>query len=196
MNILSHLDSLLGRTPSAQATAETRYAQTPFYLLGNHQPPFNAWRRPESRIPAGLERVWRAAGAGSQLCAFHAVNAVSLGAGFAERILALQKGFLDQLQPGLGDQHEAEIRKLYAFASQPMEIEGRGGQLLEVPSDWRIAVEFLLTCPESPYLTQDAGFSITGAPSFPDEADVALALDLEHAWQAASDHFGELVQTL
>lgn len=196
MNTLLFLESLRGRMPAADAPAATRYAQTPFYLLANGRPPFDAWHRPESRIPAGLEPLWRAAGAGNQLCAFHAVNAVTRGAGFAEGILALQKVFLNQLQAGLGDQHEGDVRKLYAFASQPMQIEGQGGQLLEVPSDWRIAVEFLLTCPESPYLTQDAGFSRSGAPSFPDEVDVALALDLEHAWRAASDHFGARVETL
>ena len=196
MNILHCLDSLHGRTVPVDATAETRYAHAPFYLLGNRRPPFDAWRRPESRIPAGLEPLWRLAGTGSQLCAIHAVNAVNRGAGFAERILALQKGFLNQLQAGLGEQHEAEVRKLYAFASQPMQIKGKGGQLLEVPSDWRIAVEYLLTCPESPYMTKDAEFSMSGAPSFPDEVDVALALDLEHAWRAASDHFGAMVETL
>jgi len=196
MNILNCLESLSGRTAPLDATPEARYAHAPFHLLANRRPPFDAWRRPESRIPAGLEPLWRAAGAGSQLCAFHAVNTVTLGAGFAERILALQKAFLNQLQTGLGDQHESEIRKLYAFASRPMQIKGKGGQLLEVPSDWRIAVEFLLTCPESPYLTKDAAFSDSGAPCFPDEVDVALALDLEHAWRAASDHFGALVQTL
>ena len=196
MNLLLCLESLRGRGPAPEAPAATGYAQSPFFLLANHRPPFDAWHRPESRVPAGLEPLWRLAGAGSQLCAIHAVNAVNRGAGFAERILALQKGFLNQLQAGLGEQHEAEVRKLYAFASQPMQIKGKGGQLLEVPSDWRIAVEYLLTCPESPYMTKDAEFSMSGAPSFPDEVDVALALDLEHAWRAASDHFGAMVETL
>jgi len=196
MNILQFLEPLRGHGPAPEAPAATRYAQRPFFLLANDRPPFDAWHRPESRVPAGLEPLWRAAGAGNQLCAFHAVNVVTRGAGFAEGILALQKAFLDQLQAGLGDQHEQDVRRLYAFASQPMQIEDQGGQLLEVPSDWRIAVEFLLTCPESPYLTQDAGFSRSGAPSFPDEVDVALALDLEHAWRAAADHFGALVEDL
>jgi len=176
MNLLQHLETLRGRGPAPEAPAATGYAQSPFFLLANHRPPFDAWRRPESRVPAGLEPLWRAAGAGNQICAFHAVNAVTRGTPFAEGILALQKAFLDQLQAGLGDQHEQDVRRLYALASQPMQIEDQTGRLLEVPSDWR--------------------FSSSGAPSFPDEVDVALALDLEHAWRAAADHFGALVEDL
>lgn len=196
MNLLQHLETLRGRGPAPEAPAAAGYAQSPFFLLANHRPPFDAWHRPESRVPAGLEPLWRAAGAGNQFCAFHAVNAVTRGTPFAEGILALQKAFLDQLQAGLGDRHERDVRRLYALASQPMQIEDQAGRLLEVPSDWRIAVEFLLTSPESPYRTGDAAFSSSGAPSFPDEVDVALALDLEHAWRAAADHFGALVEDL
>jgi hypothetical protein len=196
MNLLQYLEPLIGRTAPAEAPAEPRYALAPFFLLANRRPPFDAGRRPESRIQPSLEPVWRAAAAGCQLCACHAVNAVTVGSGFAERILASQVRFLDQLQTGLGAQHEAEIRRLYEFASRPLETLTRDGRRLEIPSEWRMAVDFLLNCPESPYRNEDAGVSSTGAPTFPDEADVALALDLEHAWQAASEHFGALVQAL
>jgi hypothetical protein len=196
MNDLTSLESLIGNLPTAEALTEARYARLPFYLLANHQPPFDAWRRPETRIPDGLEPLWQQAAAGCQLCAFHASNAVTIGSAFAERILEAQKQFLNQLREGLGDQHQADIRKLYEFAQHPLQIQSKDGDLLEIPSDWRIAVDFLLTSPASPYRNEDAVFSIEGAPCFPGEVDVALALDLEHAWALAAEHFTGLAQTL
>ncbi len=196
MNHLLNLEPLIGNLPPAGALTEARYARLPFYLLANHQAPFDAWHRPETRIPDGLEPLWQQAAAGCQLCAFHAANAVTIGGAFAERILDDQRQFLNQLREGLGDRHQADIRKLYEFARHPLQIQSKDCDLLEIPSDWRIAVDFLLTSPASPYRNEDAVFSIEGAPCFPEEVDVALALDLERAWTAAAEHFIALVQTL
>ena len=194
MNLLENLQPLSGTPiPSGELT-EASYAQLPFHLLAHGLPPFDAWHSPASQVPAGLEPLWRQAAAGQQLCAFHAVNAVTVGAGFAERILAAQTEFLNGLRPGAGDRHEADLRKLYAFAAEPLEVRSRDGEVLEIPSDWRIAVDFLLTSASSPFRSEDAAFSIEGAPSFPDDVDVSLAFDLEHAWRVAATYFGGLVQ--
>jgi len=194
MNVLENVQPLSGvPLPSGELT-EASYASLPFHLLARGLPPFDAWRSPASQVPASLEPLWRQAAAGHQLCAFHAVNAVTIGPGFAERVLAAQKAFLEGLRPGAGDRHEAELRKLFAFAAAPLEVRSRDGEVLEIPSDWRIAVDFLLTSAASPFRSEDAVFSIEGAPSFPDDLDVSLAFDLEHTWRVAAEHFGSLVQ--
>ncbi len=195
MTLLQCLEPLIGKLPPDGPLTEACYARLPLQLLANGQAPFDAWHSPDP-VPAGLEELWRRALAGHQLCAFHAVNAVNVGGAFAERILEAQRQFLNELETGLGDLHAAEIRKLYEFAKQPLQITAKDGELLEIPSDWRIAVDFLLTSPASPFRSDDAVFSIEGAPSFPDELDVALALDLEHAWGAAADYFSRVVQAL
>jgi len=197
MNILEFLKPFIGLSAPGGSLTEAHYARLPFLALANRQAPFAAWRQqPEGRIPAGLEALWQEAGAGCLLCAFHAVNAVTVGHRFAERILERQKGFLDALRPGLGAQYEVEIRRLYDFASRPLQIRSRDGDLLEIPSDWRIAVDYLLTSAASPFRDESQVFSIEGAPSFPEEVDVALAADLEHGWSAASEHFAGLVETV
>lgn len=192
MNILMYLRPLIGVSSPAGTLTETTYAHLPFLELANGRTPFGAWRLPESRVPPGLEALWQDAGAGCQLCAFHAVNAVTIGNGFAERVLERQKRFLDELRRGLGAQFEAELRKLYDFASRPLQIRSRDGDLLEIPSDWRIAVDYLLTSAASPFRDEAVVFSVEGAPSFPGEVDVALAADLEHGWAAAAGHFADL----
>ena len=196
MNLLNCLEPLTGQLAPTGDLTEAHYARLPFLLLGNGQAPFDDWRRPNSRVPAELEGFWKACATSYQLCTFHAVNVVTRGAEFAERILDLQRDFLNGLQQGLGDQHEAEMRKLYGFAKDPLEIRTQDGQALEIPSEWRIAVDFLLTGAGSPFRTEEVAFSIEGAPSFPDDLDVALALDLEHAWDAASERFAGLVQAV
>jgi len=196
MNLLNLLKPSNGEIPSAEDLTEAAYARLPFQLLGNGQAPFSVWRRPDSRVPGELEGFWKACAASYQLCTFHAVNAVTVGNDFAERILAHQKRFLDGLQDGLGGQHEAEIRKLYAFAKAPMEITGKDGEPIEIPCEWRIAVDFLLTGADSPFRDETAVFSIEGAPSFPEDLDVALALDLEFAWDQASELFARMAQAV
>jgi hypothetical protein len=196
MNLLDYLTPLIGQPQPAGPLTEASYAQLPFHLLAEGQAPFAAWHRPDSPVPAELQPLWRRAAAGHQLCAFHAVNAVTLGNPFAERILAHQMTFLDGLRPGLGVQHAAEIRRLYDFASHPLQVKAENGSLVEVPTDWRIAVDFLLSSEESPFRTEGTGFSVEGAPAFPDERDEVLAYDLEHAWSAAADAFAALLGTL
>jgi len=196
MNLLDCLEALNATLPASGTLTEAHYARLPFHLLGNGQSPFDQWRRPESQVPAGLEDLWKQSAASYQLCTFHAVNAVTRGSAFAERVLAFQIRFLDELRGGLGAQHEAEIRKLYAFAKDPLQITGPDGGLLEIPSEWRAAVDFLLTSAHSPFKSDEEAFSMEGAPSFPDDLDVALALNLEHAWDAASACFGELLQAV
>ena len=194
MSYLVYLDSLAGLTAPADELTEPGYALVPLYRLGNRQAPFDAWRRPESRVPAGLETFWRQAAVSYQLCAFHAVNAVTVGNAFAERILGHQQAFLDALAGGAGDQHGQAIRRLYELARLPLEITAQDGSRMEIPNDWRIAVDFLLTSAESPFRTDQAAFSAEGAPTFPDDLDVALALDLEDAWRRASEPFVALAQ--
>jgi hypothetical protein len=196
MDLLECLTPLAGRSSAAGEPTEAEYARLPFLLLASGSAPFDAWHRPESRVPAALEPLWRRAAAGHQLCAFHAVNGVTRGGAFAGRILEHQERFLEALRPGLGARHRAEILKLYDFASRPLQVKGQRGELLEVPTDWRIAVEFLLTCEQSPFRREGAGFTVEGAPSFPEEVDEVLACDLEHAWAAAAERFAAMLQDM
>jgi hypothetical protein len=196
MTFLEFLELLRALPMPAGERTEAGYAQLPFHLLARGAAPFDAWRGAERAVPAQLEPVWRQAAAGWQLCAFHAVNATTGGIAFAERILGLQKQFLDGLERGAGERHEAAVRKLYVIAWQPMEVDTPDGERLEVPPDWRAAVEFLLTCPDSPYRAEGGLFTPAGVPTFPDDADVALAQDLERALAAAADHFAALLPVL
>lgn len=193
MIYLEKIASLREWTAPAGELSEVGYAQLPFRLLARESAPFDACRRPERAVPSGLEPLWREAVAGWQLCAFHAVNASTAGNAYAERILALQVAFLDGLQAGSGASHEAAIRRFYPIAWQSLEVETPDGQLLEVPADWRAAIEFLMTGERSPYRTAGWAFAPDAVPTFPEEADVALAHDLERAWAAAVEHFSALL---
>jgi hypothetical protein len=196
---MSYLEILpiLRHWPAPPGTlTEAGYAQLPFLLLARGQSPFDAWRRPESRVPGHLEAVWREAAAGWQLCAFQAVNAVTQGPAFGDRILEGQKRFLNGLREGFGDWHEATIRWLYAMAWQPLEIATGSGERVEVPPDWRAAVMYLRTNPHSPFRAGGDPFADPEPPTFPEEADLTLALDLERAWAVASDHFTARLRAL
>jgi hypothetical protein len=196
MRILSIIGSLPCPEQPAGELTETRYAQLPFLLLSHGQAPFDGERGPGGQIPGQLAGLWRQALASYQLCAFHAVNAATRGSAFAERILGLQTRFLDGIQAGIGDEYAGEIRKLYTLASQPMSVTTRDGRQLEIPVDWRIAVDFLLTSPDSPHKTDQETFSAEGAPDFPGDVDAILAEALEQAWAKASEHFLARVQTV
>jgi hypothetical protein len=124
------------------------------------------------------------------------VNATTRGKDFAERVLDEQVRFLNGIGAGLGDDFEREIRKLYAIASQPMLVTIRDGGELEIPVDWRVAVDALLTSPDSPYRTDQETFSAAGAPAFPDDVDATLAEALELAWAKATEHFQTLAETV
>jgi len=193
---LENFETLREWTASAGELTEAAYAQSPFRLLARGAAPFDSWRRPGRAVPAELAPVWGEAVAGWQLCAFHAVNATTAGTAFAERILDLQRQFLDALRPGAGVRHVAAIRILYPIAWRPMEVETPGGGWVEVPTEWRAAVEFLLTSPRSPYCTEDWTFAPDRVPAFPDDLDVDLAQDLEQAWAAAADYFTHLLPAL
>jgi hypothetical protein len=193
MIYLEILEPMREWTAPTGELSELGYAQLPFRLLARDAGPFDAWRRPGRAVPARMEPLWREAIAGWQLCAFHAVNASTAGNPFAERILALQTAFLEGLRTGAGAGHEAAIRRLYPIAWQSLEVETPDGQLLEVPADWRAAIEFLMTGERSPYRTEGWSFAPDAVPIFPEEADVALAHDLERAWAGAADHFAALL---
>lgn len=194
MTFLSSLQSLCGSSLPGGTLDEARWAQLPFYLMAHGATPFEESRGPGHQVPGQLAVLWRQAVASYQLCTFHAVNATVRGHVFAERVLGEQARFLDGLEPGLGAAHEREMRKLYDFASRPMEITTRDGRLLEIPVDWRIAVDFLLTSPASPFRSEQATFSAEGAPSFPGAVDALLAEALERAWDRAATHFQALVE--
>jgi hypothetical protein len=196
MDLLECLTPLAGRPAADVELDEAGYARLPLRFLADARAPFDVWHRPEHPVPAELEALWKRAAASHQLCAFHAVNAVTLGGPFAERVLGHQQRCLEELRPGLGAEHRAEILKFYDFASRPLQVKDARGGWLEVPTDWRIAVEFLLTCELSPFRANGAGFSVEGVPDFPDGLDETLAADLEHAWAVAAERFAGLLETV
>jgi len=196
MNKLFEIAALVRADQAAGPLTEARYGEWHFGLLGRGEAPFDPGTRPGRRIPASLELCWRHSVASYQLCAFHAVNVTTRGAAFAERILRLQARFLDGLEAGAGEPYLAETRKLYAMVSQPLHVPTREGGLMEIPVDWRVAIDFLLTSPESPFKTDQESFSSAGAPTFPDDLDALLAEDLERAWNRASAHFQRLAQAV
>jgi hypothetical protein len=196
MDLLECLTPLAGRPAADAELDEAGYARLPLQLLADARAPFDVWHRPENPVPAELEPLWKRAAASHQLCAFHAVNAVTLGGPFAERVLGHQERSLETLRAGLGAQHRAEVLKLYDFASRPLRVKDARGAWLEVPTEWRIAVEFLLTCERSPFQADGAGFSVDGVPDFPDGLDETLAADLEHVWAIAADRFAALLEAV
>jgi hypothetical protein len=193
MTYLEILAPLRDWTAPAGELSEGDYAQLPLRLLARGAAPFDTGSRSGRALPAGLEPLWREALAAWQLCAFHAVNAATAGNAYAERILALQIAFLEGLRPGAGVRHEASIRTLYPISWQSLEVETPDGQVLEVPADWRAAIEFLMTGESSPFRVPGWVFAPDSVPTFPDEADVTLAGDLERAWAAAAGHFSALL---
>ena len=184
-----------GGAPATWKLTEAKYGELPFVLLSNGYYPFDEWKQPGSRVLPELRELWKGTAVIYQLFTFHEVTAATWGEAFAERILGLQVRQLNGIEPGLGDQHEAGIRKIAGLASHSLRFREADGQEHDVPLPWRIALDFLGTSPDSPYRTaQDpAG---PGLPAFPDQVDTALAVDLEYVASKATEHFRALVQTV
>ena len=185
-----------GDEPATWKLTEDKYGELPFVLLSNGYHPFEAWRRPGSAVPPRLEQLWKGTATIYQLFTFHTVTAATWGEAFADRILGLQVRQLNGIEPGLGDQHAAGIHRIADLASQPKAYRDAAGQSREAPLPWRVAIDFLGTCPESPYCADPCPGSGGELPNFPDQVDTALAADLEYAAAQAADHFQALVRNL
>ncbi len=199
MSVLGRIKSLFGRQQPAvqsaiQEVTEVFYAKLPINLLLSEEPPFNELNKVCGKVPANLRGIWKGSISQYQLFVFHAVNLSTWGNVFAERILALQKEQLNELQLGWGDNHEAGIRNIYDIVAKasdtPMYVKDNHGNNVEVPVENHIAMTFLITDESSPYNSSQE----SGHPEFLNDEDWKLAIDLEHAKNESLAFFQHLVK--
>lgn len=196
MGLLTSLKSFFSKkpaTPISWEMTEEAYAMFPFHLLMTNQAPFDAWQEPGSHVAEGLRQFWKGSIIQYQLFVFHAVNGSTWGSEFAERLLRIQVRRLNESESGWGDLHEKGIRMIYNLIQRtqgaPMFFADKNGEQLEVPPENRLAVELLVTSPDSPFKTDRETANRVGPPTFPNEEDWKLAIDLENAKVKALEYF-------
>lgn len=199
MSLLSRIKPLFGKhtepavapRQSTWEMTESAYAMIPFDLAKKHEKPFDTYDALRDDIPPEMVSFWIGSLLQYLYFCFHVTTASTWGNEFAERILRHQVERLNELDPGWGDNHKNGIRKIYDLVKRasenPMFAKGKNGENLEVPLDYRVAVDFLVTVDGSPFRYDPE--HPEHRPEIPNDLDWKLCFDLEATRNKAMDYF-------
>mgnify|MGYP001164757409 CR=1 FL=1 len=196
MSLIANLKSFFGKKPDPAPPTwemtEFAYAIWPIKLLADNEPPFDLPKNLGNRVSENLQQFWTGSLMQYQLFTFQVVNAATWGQDFALRILGIQEKWMNENDPGWGDNHSRGIAHIYGVLNrcidEPQVVDSKNGEQLTVPVELRMAGDFLLTSPDSPH---KLNINDPGEPStiFPNDEHVKLATDLETVKEAAMEYF-------
>lgn len=194
MGFLSGIRAAFGKkpTPPSGELSERTYALLPIKLVADGEPPFDLPEAYSAKIPEHYRDFWKGSIMQYQLFTFQAVNASTFGQDFALKILGIQVAWMNEADPGWGDNHAAGIARIYdgiqKHLNDPMKVKGESGETLEIPLEVRLASDILLTSPDSPFRI-DPEFPVEPKDLFPKDENFTLAIDLERAKDASLEYF-------
>ena len=175
------------------------YASLPIYQMLNEDAPFSDWRPSDVDIPDDLEDFFKIYTWMYQMYMFFMLTAQKYGYDIANRALTLQKERLSkgseylaaQLGAGLSEIHEIIARQT-TDETKIVEVEGKN---VEVPVEYVLAVELLVTSDESPFHATKEDIENDDPLEFND-ADFALARCLAHGKDSAMAGFEPLIKNV
>lgn len=105
----------------------------------------------------------------------------------ADRALQLQTDKLEELSPEIAAQLELAVmdiqNTLQDYANEPVTVKDKNGEVMEVPVEYKLAVQLLTQGDDCPFPVSDGN-----VPDLHD-ADFQLATCLEHGREAARAYF-------
>lgn len=207
MKILSDLKTLLGkaepRSPATHVLTKEEYAMFPIDLLTSGEHPLNTWRQLGAHVPKGMEGFWMGCVLHYQMYTFYAVNADKFTPGIADELLEIQRERMNHQSAGWGDDHANGIKHIiqvmHACRNDPKFFIDPEGKEVEVPSEYHLAMTFLVTNPDSPYRMARDVATAGHRPEFRNREDLLLMADLAQKGNTAGvffDHSASLVRFL
>lgn len=187
--------SLFGRFKKKVETPEVSFqtfAHFPLYQLVNEQTPFNDWKDPETPVPQELEEYFKVSVWMYQMWVFYLLTARRFDYEMAERALRLQVDKMEDLSPELAEQLELGVMNIQStledYAREPTTVKDKNGEMVEVPVEYRLALQFLTKGDGCPFPVTHEEVTPQTVPDFQD-AGFRLASCLEHGREAARAYF-------
>lgn len=180
------LFGLFKKTTETPEVSFQTFAHFPLYQLMNEAEPFDDWKDPKTKVPKDLEQQFKVAVWMYQMWVFYLLTAHRFDYEIADRALRLQVDKLEELSPEMAEQLELAITGIQSTleddAKEPHIVKDMNGEMMEVPVEYKLAIQFLTQGDDCPFPASD------GVPEFND-ADVQLASCLEHGREAARAYF-------
>jgi hypothetical protein len=196
MSVISGIRRIFGKK-EAEATLDT-YACFPVFQMLERKVPFNDWRWPDTNIPTGLEEFFQGCVWMYQLYWFYILTAQRYGDEIADNVIRIQVDALSKVSVELGNQHETGIRHIQntivSLLNKPYvpEVEGKR---IEMPTEYMLAIDFLVTGKEAPFHVEREQVSGGNVPKMKD-APLALAECLAHGKLSARKYFSTVIETV
>lgn len=144
-NDLGYLLSDAAADPMLQASVGT-FAKMPVAQMIAREGSFDVWKDPDIEVPDELAGTFRGSSQFMQMWVFYIKTSFRFGHRFAEKVLSMQKEFLDQFGDGTGTDVEAAVHIIRDEAlrsvNDPLVLE-IDGQTITVPFETRLAGQFL-----------------------------------------------------
>ena len=193
MGLLSAIKSIFAKKevlPTSWDMTITAWSMFPIKALMEQQEPFNEWGNPGPHVPENMRQFWKGSLAQYQLFCFHAVNAATWSQELADQILEIQKLKMNSDGGNWGDTHADGVHYMYNVVKRavdsPSTVEGADGSQIEVPIEYVLAIDLLVTSADSPYRVVSRDDAIK---PFEHEEDMHLAQDLARAKERAMEYW-------